>query len=111
VSRFTNPRRWAAQAKRKKFAAMTENAITPDEAYAAMNAIVLQTGHELERVYDYDYRKDVFRVVARSTENKLIDILVRGETVAKTVAAARTLAGVKKLLLPSDLVTPAPTVQ
>jgi hypothetical protein len=106
MSRFTNARRWAAQAKRKRFAAMTENDITPDEAHDALVCIVAEVGHEFERVGEYDYAGDAFRVVGRSSEGKLIDILVRGETVAKVVAAARMLAGVKKLQRPSDLYRP-----
>lgn len=102
MSRLTQARRWAAQSKRKQLAKMTEHVITPDEAREALTAIVLQTGHVLERLYEYNPRTDRFHAVARSADGKLIDVTVPGETVAKTVAVARSLAGQKQLIRPSE---------
>lgn len=94
---------------------MTEEGITPAEAHEAMTAIMLQTGHVLEKILDYDYNGDKFVVEARAYEQdlqggivtgKLKQCIVRGETVAKVVAAARVLAGVKVLRHPQDLAKP-----
>jgi predicted kinase len=84
---------------------MTENAITPDEAREAVGAIVIQTGHVMERLHDYCPKKDRFIIEARNTEGKLIQITVYGETVARVVAMARNLAGTlgKPLLRPSEV--------
>lgn len=106
MSRFTHQRRWAAQSRRKRVAPMTENSITPDEAREALTAICLQPGCVLERVNEYDPRKDVFRCEARrEVDGKLIEILVRGETVARTVKRAREMASTfgKPLLRPSEV--------
>lgn len=103
MSRLTQARRWSAGKKRSKAPAMTEHSITPEEAREALLAIVLQLGHSIERVYDYDPRGDKFRVVCRNADGKLIDCTVYGETVAKVVFAARAMTGNVRLVRPSEL--------
>lgn len=76
---------------------MTEYTVTPEEAREAVQAIVHQTGHVLERVTDYSPNVDCFKVEARDiNSNKLIEITIYGETVAKVVFAARTMSGQHK---------------
>jgi hypothetical protein len=110
MSRLTHPRRWAVQSKRNKLAPMTEDGITPDEARSAVHAIVMQTGCTLERVHEYDPRSDRFQVVARrEVDNKLMDVEIPGETVARVVRAGRLMAGrgLKALKRPSELRRPS----
>lgn len=109
MGRFTNPRRWAAFAKRKRMPGMTESDITPDEARVALTVILLKAGAVLERVTDYDPAKDWFAVVGRRSRQpgeaygKLLDCYVPGETVAKVVVAARILGGAKVLRRKPDI--------
>jgi hypothetical protein len=93
MSRLTQARRWHTGEQRRKAPAMTENGVLPDEARSAMLAIVLQTGHVLERVEGYDYQTDRFTIAARDHEGKLKELTVYGETVARVVKVARTLKG------------------
>jgi hypothetical protein len=91
MSRQTQGRRWSTLLRRKKAALMTENGITPEEARTAVNAIVLQTGHTVERVSGYEPKSDTFTVCVRDSDKKLSDMVIYGETVARTVKAARKL--------------------
>jgi hypothetical protein len=83
---------------------MTEHSVTPDEARTALTAILLQTGHKVVRVLDYNPNSDRFKVEAVSADTgKAIECTVYGETVAKTVHAVRAMIGTHKALIrPSD---------
>lgn len=107
MSRFTGQRRWSVIAKKQKLAAMTEHAITPDEARTALLAIVLQAGRVFERMSGYDFSTDRFSVVCRNQDGKLEDVTVFGETVAKVVFALRTMVGAKQLKRPSEQIVNA----
>ncbi len=91
-------RRWAADWTKRKKPFMTEHGVSPNEAGTALVACLLSLGLLLSEVQEYDYRKDKFRVLAyRQADGKLLDCDIPGETVARTVVAARVLGGVKIL--------------
>jgi hypothetical protein len=109
VSRLTQARRWSVQEQRRGAAPMTENAITPEEARTALEAVVMQLGRSIvpdnvrgrpmQPAVNYDPRSDRFTVLARRTSDGVLEELtVYGETVAKTVMAARMLRGTVKPL-------------
>jgi hypothetical protein len=104
MSRYTQGRRWSVSERRRGAGPMTEHGVTPDEARSAMAAIVLQTGHQLERVEGYEPRSDRFTVAARSADGRLVELTVYGETVAKTVHVSRVLRGANTpLRRPSEM--------
>lgn len=90
--------------KRRVALKMTENDVTADEAYTALIVSVMQPGWVLADVKEYDARKDMYRIVVHDADNKKIDKLVPGETIARIVKLARMLARTGgPLLRPSDL--------
>lgn len=109
MSRLTQARRWAVQEQRRGAAPMTEHSITPEEARTGLEAIVMQMGCQMmpdnvdgkpmQPMVNYDPRTDQFKVLARRTEDgKKVELTVYGETVAKTVRAARMIRGTIKPL-------------
>lgn len=93
-----SPRRWAKDWNRRKAPALTENAVTPNEASTALVACLLTRGLLVSKVLEYDYRKDRFHLICyRREDGRLVDVEMPGETVARTVAACRILGGVNQL--------------
>lgn len=83
---------------------MTEDAVTPEEARTALEAIAKQLGVQLmpdnvngramQPAINYDARADHFVVIGRSiADGKKRELTVYGETVAKAVRVARALRG------------------
>jgi hypothetical protein len=113
MSRLTQARRWASKHKLRKLAAMTEGDITPEEARAAVTAVLQQVGCMLVRVNEYDMKLDRFRCTCqRISDGKYIDSTIPGETVARVVLASRIIARTggtetkrKPLVRPSDAST------
>lgn len=104
MSRLTQARRWAIQEQHKGAAAMTEEAITPEEARTALEVLAMKRGIQLmpDNVagrpvappISYDPKTDRFSVVGRSiADGKKREIWFPGGIVAGAVDYARLLAG------------------
>lgn len=110
MSRFTQPRRWAALHRRHKLGQISEFDITPDEARTALYGVLMANGYEFDEnlgcTESYNPKTDEFACkVWCPNEHKLIDTYVRGEGVGAMVKIMREMAGTmgKRLLHPSEI--------
>lgn len=98
-------RRWAAFSKREGAQRQTEDEITPDEARAAINALLIPVGCMVADIYGYDYNTDKYNVRAVNADGKVFDTQIPGEYVGDVVDLSRTLLNTKgkALIRPSEL--------
>lgn len=92
-NKFTQMRRWAMRDKRKDGRQIAEGDITPDEARMAVHSMMIELGHQVYDLQEYDRRADVFRLLTRSDTGKLLEVKIAGERVAQVVHLTRILGG------------------